>query len=553
VIERLLETWLNKANERSFQIPFAHCLAYKGYTVLHVSRHCAMEIGKDIIAIAPDGVPCAYQLKGVDGGRMTLGNWRNDLSKQLHPLVHTKIVHPSLKSNRHHRSYIVINGDFDEEVQREIDDFNRASREAGQPERTVDTIVKGQLFQEFQELQSDFWATNLHDLKTYLELFLEDGRGLLPKDKLCNLLNDALPFETENKKKPSKDRCARALAGCAIICAAAISAFTRAENHLAEFEAWTLLWCYTLALTQKWDIRPKYLKFTSDLAADAAYSSLGRLCDELMKRDEFVEGDALIDQPLYRVRFTHLLGLIGLYGLMLHRRFQINHAGAAEKKQLLYAQHFCDKYKDKLYLWGEYAIPQFLSWNLFRKTYDATVATDLVYSGLIQAVCMQNRKGKVDALASPYYDPEMILPHVFGLATQPLDDSFGGQSYFLEGLMHLFARSNMKQEMRGLFPDITRISFRSYRPEEQWQFYLYRNWNRGTEVERFLVPPHNWSELRQQAIECEGADLPSLVKEYPLQYLAMLLVMPYRATASGLRWLSTQMEQQAEDKSWLET
>ena len=55
VIERLLETWLNKANERSFQIPFAHWLAYQGYTVLHVSRHCAMELGKDVIAIAPDG------------------------------------------------------------------------------------------------------------------------------------------------------------------------------------------------------------------------------------------------------------------------------------------------------------------------------------------------------------------------------------------------------------------------------------------------------------------------------------------------------------------
>ncbi|MCA9233190.1 MAG: hypothetical protein KDA57_21265, partial [Planctomycetales bacterium] len=159
---------MNKANERSFQIPFAHWLAHEGHTVIHVSRHCAMELGKDVLAIAPDGVPCAYQLKGLDGGRMTLAKWRADLSSQIHPLVHGRLVHPSLENKQHHRSYIVMNGDLDEEVQREIDDFNRSNADAGQPERRVETILKGQLFQAFKDLQSDFWATNLNDVKTYL-------------------------------------------------------------------------------------------------------------------------------------------------------------------------------------------------------------------------------------------------------------------------------------------------------------------------------------------------------------------------------------------------
>ena len=127
MIERLLENWLTRANERSFQIPFCHWLAYKGHTVVHMSRHCAMEMGKDILAIDPEGIPCAYQLKGVEGGgRITLSKWRDDLSKQLHPLVHRKIVHPSIP-DRPHRSFIVINGELDEEVARDIDDFNRGS------------------------------------------------------------------------------------------------------------------------------------------------------------------------------------------------------------------------------------------------------------------------------------------------------------------------------------------------------------------------------------------------------------------------------------------
>src|SRR2546430_7716777 len=42
-----------------------------------------------------------------------------------------------------------------EEILRDIDDFNRANADAGQPERKVETILKGQLFQAFRELRSE--------------------------------------------------------------------------------------------------------------------------------------------------------------------------------------------------------------------------------------------------------------------------------------------------------------------------------------------------------------------------------------------------------------
>ena len=550
MIERLLETWLNKANERSFQIPFAHWLAYQGYTVLHVSRHCAMELGKDVIAIAPDGVPCAYQIKGLDGGKMTLAKWRDDIGKQVHPLVHTKIVHPSLNTTHHHRSYIVVNGEFNEEVQREIDDFNRASVDAGQPDRILNTIVKGELFQGFKDLQSDFWATNLYDVKTYLELYLDNGRGVLPKEKLARLLADALPFEPENGRRPANAASARALTGGAVICSAATSAFTLSENHVAEFEAWTLYWCHAIGLAERWNIGLRHIRFATDLASEVMYTSLGRLCDEMIERDDLVEGDLLLDRPVYRIRVTHLLGLLGLYGLLMQQRL---HDGRSDvdRKHLAFAKTFCDSHKDKLWLWGEYAIPQFLALNFFRRTYDATPDPDFVYASLIKAICRKNRPGSEDALANAYYDAETILPHEFGLARKPLNDSFSGKSQFLEGLTHLFVRANFKQEMKGLFPDITRIGFRSFDPGDDWRFLMYRNWNHGTDVERYLEPPHRWSELRDEAAECDGKDVPVLLKDYPLQYLAMLMVMPYRANASGLRWLDTQLQEQAQDKSWL--
>ena len=75
----------------------------------------------------------------------------------------------------------------------------------------------------FKELQSDFWATNPHDLKTFLELYLEDGHGQLPKAKLCKLFESALPFHSEGQKAPSRPEIEKSAAGAAIICSAAIS------------------------------------------------------------------------------------------------------------------------------------------------------------------------------------------------------------------------------------------------------------------------------------------------------------------------------------------
>jgi hypothetical protein len=45
----------------------------------------------------------------------------------------------------------------------------------------------------------------------------------------------------------------------------------------------------------------------------------------------------------------------------------------------------------------------------------------------------------------------------------------------LEGLTHLFARANYKQSMKLAFPGITRVAFKSFEPDEAWQFYRYRN------------------------------------------------------------------------------
>ncbi len=55
MIERAIENWLTKTNERNYQAAFCQVLMHQGHRVLFSSSHGPMEQGKDIITIGPDG------------------------------------------------------------------------------------------------------------------------------------------------------------------------------------------------------------------------------------------------------------------------------------------------------------------------------------------------------------------------------------------------------------------------------------------------------------------------------------------------------------------
>src|SRR5947207_5360327 len=119
MIEKIIENWLIKSSEKSYQLPFCFLLMQQGKTILHMTRHSAMEQGKDIIAVDARGQVYAYQLKGIEGRRLTISAWQ-EIINQIMQLVYTPCSHPSIRSKKHHKSYLVINGDIDEEVQHAI-------------------------------------------------------------------------------------------------------------------------------------------------------------------------------------------------------------------------------------------------------------------------------------------------------------------------------------------------------------------------------------------------------------------------------------------------
>lgn len=536
MIEKLLENWLDKTTERSFQIPFSYILSGEGHTIIHITRHCGMEMGKDILTIASDRVPCAYQLKSAQNGRITLRQWRA-INNQITDLVYGKIVHPSIESKKHHRSYLVTNGFLEEEVSRAIDDFNRTLESQNLPK--LEVITKGDILEKAKNLQANLWPSELKDAKILLEIFLESGNSNIPKDKLALLFETILLLDYDISRSPSKAHCARAISSCALLCAIATSEFSNCDNYAAEIEAWTIFASYVLACAERWSLNERYWEKEIEIAQRIIYNALHNLYEEFTKRTHFVEGDPLSDQPFYRCRITWMIALMSIFALW--RKYKNESQGEVEEG----IRKFCLEKREKMWLWGEATIIQFLAFYWYYRKIDATPSPDFLLRDLIKAVIESNKsnkegKYKANFLASPYYSAEEIIPHKLGFTNEPLEDSFEGESYTLEGLMHLFVRKNWKLEMKFLWPDISRMKFIGFKSEERWQYCLWRC-KRGTYKTKIPPLTQNWGELKKVANKSKGSVIPCIFKRYPILFLLFLCVCPHRATPSSLRWLDSQL------------
>ena len=537
MLERVIENWLDKASERMFQQPYCYMLSAEGHTIIHLTRHCGMEMGKDIITIAPDGTPCAFQLKA---GNISLAKWRDEVSAQTFDLVSLKINHPSVDSSKHHKSYLVTNGNIAEEVSHAIDLRNQTWASQGQPYLHLQTVVRGQLVEKAQGRGNNLWPTELTDIKTLLEMFLETGQGVLPKEKLVSLFESTFPLKPlNNGNAPSKRHCERVIASAAILCAIAISSFSNENNHVAEIEAWVLYISYVLALAERWRLSDTAYKDEFKIAKQSIYNSLANLCDEIKEREYLIEGDLLADSYVYQVRVTWLLGLMSIYALW--------RGSKAEPQDDVddFLRDFGKEKRSQLDLWGEAAIPQWLAFLWYSRKISATSDPDDVLRQLISEICEQNEPKGEGLLASPYYEAEDILPHMLGVAEEPLMDSFSGQSYALEGLIHLYVRGNSKQSkqsMKSLWPDNTRLMYLSFEPENFSDFYRWRNEDGKN---RTVSPQHTqeWEELKMLSAESDGICIPPSIKKHPILLLLFLCVYPHRMNAEIMRWLDTQMQQ----------
>jgi hypothetical protein len=518
-------------------------LAAEGHTVLHSTRHAAIEFGKDVIAVAPDRTPCAYQLKGNPGGRLTLSQFR-EIQPQLWQLGTQRIVFPGLPEGLH-KSFLVTNGVVDEEVHRSIDDMNKTLLAgAGSP---IEIIQRGQLLSLFGKHAAEFWPSEIPDLSRVFRLLAADGNEQRPLELLHEILCAMLLLEGHQREQVSAPELRRRVTSAALVISVCLRSYSLKENHYAILAAWTLYATYVCAACARHGHDPAGVAGSSvAVAQETILRRLLDLADEAFRRRYHVEGHPLVDTIAYRGRRSLVVGLVAALWLWCQRAGAWPLDGMKEKVEAVFEQA-----RTEMELWGEGAVPQFLASYWFARASSADMAPEALLVQLMTAVTTIVKRGDNTAtLPSPYYSFEEVRRHQLAIATGAQDpwqdDSPRAASFFAEALFHLLVRTGLKPTCKNLWPALTRISIEGFEPEHTWGLCLWRT-THGTSTTRLLMEREGapasstyegrWSDVVERARYIGTPEVPSFLRERPELLLLFTIVCPHRATPNVVRYL----------------
>jgi hypothetical protein len=525
---------LGEVSERALQVAFCQMLVNDGHTIIHSSRHAPIEHGKDIITRNAEGIICAFQLKALKGRKLK----KRELSEmlpQLTELVMAKIEHPSIRAEAWHNSYLVINAEFEEEASDLLTKINEGWIQQGMPQSQLSTIVFGELYAKAKQLADNMLPSNLLLFKSLLELYLSAGDGMPEKDKYSALLRQCLPMLNADGTGVSAVECSRAIRSAALLNAIALSPYTSKNNYYAEIEVWLLYLAHIMAVAEKYGLNDDAWIANYSIIEEHIYNLLKAIVDEVKDREFMTAGDYLSDQMFYRIRVTLLCSVVAifhLWSIILKKDITVD-------DYYRVCRDYIEKYRNKMQLWGEAAVPQFMSTYWYLKHVDATRTPDAMIANVLENILKVNNPGSNAGMPNPYYDAERIHLAALGIPGYDIEDDFRQHSYTAEGLMHIFVRRNWKNHMKGLWSDYSKIMACSLRPDELWQTYLWRTEKWGENINVWPKRTKDWQELKAEAMESSGKNIPSLLKRFPHILLLFIIVCPHRCTSESVRWLDT--------------
>jgi hypothetical protein len=532
VLERLVEYWLDSVNERTYQPAFIQMLVSDGHRILHSTRHAPIEFGKDVITVAPDGVPCAYQLKGNPSGRLTHSQFR-EILPQIQELVTMSIAHPSAPA-QNHRSYLVTNGFIEEEVQRAISDLNIGWERQGRPPNSLHVIDRGEFLRLANALGPAIWPFNIQNLNAFMELLAHDGRDELPVGKLTVMLESMYELEAENPLAARLELDRRA-SSTAVLISVSLRNFGIRENHFAVITAWTLYITHTIAACGRANLPISTTIQNSIAAARAAIlDSLSDLTDEAIQSQHLIEGDVISDAPFYHARVTLLAALASVYLLWCDREA----IGNSNIPRIL---EFVSNSSIEKSLWGEAVVPQILARSWGTGKGDHGRAEQFVVDTLITIVGCQAGEDGFLPLASPYFHISAVVLWQLGLETGFEDgdvgkSNFGHSAHFAEPLLILAVRAGLKELCQAVWPLYTKLVHQSFEVEEPWQYCLVRA-ERGVNHSVVPVSARQWADLQAAAAEIATPKVPDALRADPLLLLLFTIIAPHRATPDVVRYL----------------
>ncbi|MGD0919733.1 MAG: hypothetical protein ABSB22_25125 [Thermodesulfobacteriota bacterium] len=514
MIERAIENWLINTNERNYHAPFCQALLSKGHRIIYVSSHRPMEQGKDIITIDKDGECCAYQLKT---GDIDLKKWR-EISGEVKELIELPVVHPSADKSKIHKSFLVTNGEITDEVRIQIDQINEDNKRKDRRYSYLDVIHGKALLKEFIDAQGEFIPKDLEDFDLFLKLFLADGTDFLPKDKYFEFLDKTIFGDAPRQKANAIN----AISSSVILAAYSLNPYQLKNNYYALFEGWTCLAGSIVRYANKSNFEKGDWLDSYKLVFDEIIRNLSMLKEEMLQREDFLEGDWRGDGGLiYRVRATIVLGALAT--LMTH----VHHAGKKpENDEKLIS--LMKKSLPVLCFWGESAFPYFFGIIKYLETKGEGSSAQSVLTNIFLEIINLNFPRKENGIPNVYYSASEIFEVIMKMDSRDIDlRGFAGNSYIIEAMILMMTRRNQRKILEENWRKITYVQMNEFMPDHPEDMFAWRTKD-GTNHSEFPKITQSWAELQKEAINFDGA--PQLLAERLDLLRFFILTCPHRAT-----------------------
>jgi hypothetical protein len=525
--ERLVEDWLTKANERSYQTPFAQALLAEGMQVLRVG-HSSHEHGKDVIAIDKNEKIHAYQLKD---GDFDLKDFEKEFG-QITALVETQIEHPSISGQPRHQPWLVISGQVSMPVEDRIRVHNNQWRKR---KCTPLKLMTGrQLQAKFANMAAGFWPQMPEDSHRLFNLYLADGKGSLDRDAFSKLISSTTDAEGELPKAAV----VRRLSAANLFASYALSPFYKSQNHWELVQGWTMTAAQIAWVANNAKLSLKDWQPTFQLAVNEALTSIAALaCEALQPNALRPKGFELDD--LTRSRCTICAASIAVKILIdRHHGKQWDQEALAKKK---IEQLFSD---GRFYFWGESAVPFWLAamWALDQLRSDHF--SDKMLFSMLSVIAQQNSKLEFPKYPAPYDSADEALSKAFrrlfdGEKAMELQ---AASSYTLESLVAIMARRLWRNALSMIWPEITKVNLVRLIPDKPHDLLLW-NWGEkfGSNQSRIFPTPQSWTELLAESRRDEDDSLPNVIKEDLDFELLFLICFPHRLNKAFVKHLENRV------------
>lgn len=505
MIEKAIADWLTKTNERHYLPAFCQVLIHQGHEILYVSRHSTMERGKDIATIGPDGTYHAYQTKTGDIDKTA---WRKDLG-EFQELIQHPIDHPNIDKKQPFRAYLVTNGTINEPVRHDITAMNEHNDRQGRGWARLETIDHHSLTQQFVDAHQHFLPKELHDTRDFLNLYLHDGRAMLPKERFTDTLTTIAFASTP--KQPSHAR--HAITASVIITSYLLTSFEQAKNWYALLEGWWLLAASIIRYATKHHIPKADWLPSLDLIRQAIDRHATALQDDALRKEFWLEQPIHVDGGLLLcARTTIVLGTIAWHATRKPK--------CDDAVYRLLLQH-----EEHLWYWGEGAFPYFFHIIRCYEKHGDTARARALADWLLTHTVKTHTDRKGPGMPSVYVSVEETLRANLALATDELTRT--GTSCVVRPLLDLLLRRGWDTAIRAEWVKYTYVSQEEFRPTCPEDGFAWRNED-GVVTSAFPQPTDSIERLRTEARARQQFD-PFLAPFADLLGLH-LIVSPFRIT-----------------------